>query len=213
MAILTLIVIVALVIIGGLFTAFVGSTRQSKQASGTDEFPSLSFDSQNLYRPIRSLRRSIIDTVESSEDPAVRAMAGSVIEELNGTHERVILALQTRDQLRKASDGYITAQNELQRINSSREAAESAQEKLSFTKAFEAKANELAEYEKARAIIKKIENEIELTKASLSELKAKLTFSEASVNATERADDLRNSLSSLETIQSSVDEAQLMLRS
>ena len=94
-----------------------------------------------------------------------------------------------------------------------RDAAESPAEKLSFTRAYEAKVNEVAEYEKAKSIIKKIENEIELTKASLSELKAKITFSEASLNATERAEDLRSTLGTLETIQSSVDEAQVMLRS
>jgi uncharacterized protein YqgQ len=124
-----------------------------------------------------------------------------------------VLALQTRDELRKASDNYLTAQNEAQRLFKAREAAESPQEKLSYTRAYEAKILEVAEYEKARAIIKKIENEIELTKASMSQLKAKLTFSEASTNASERAEDLRTTLGSLETIQSSVDEAQLMLRS
>ena len=213
MAILSLIVLIAVIVVGGVFIAFLGSARQTKQSSSSDDFPSLSFDSQNLYRPIRSLKRAIIEIVQSSDDPAINAMSGAVIEEMNAAHDRIVLALQTRDQLRKASENYLTAQNEADRLFKAREAAESPQEKLSFTRAYEAKTLEVAEYEKARVIIKKIENEVELTKASMSQLKAKLTFSEASTNATERADDLRTTLGSLETIQSSVDEAQLMLRS
>jgi hypothetical protein len=213
MAILSLIILIGIVVVAGIFIAFLGSARQSNQNSGSDDFPALSFDSQNLYRPIRSLKRGIIETVQSSDDPAINAMSGAVIEEMNAAHDRIVLALQTRDELRKASDNYLTAQSEAQRLFKAREAAESPQEKLSYTRAYEAKILEVAEYEKARAIIKKIENEIELTKASMSQLKAKLTFSEASTNASERAEDLRTTLGSLETIQSSVDEAQLMLRS
>jgi hypothetical protein len=208
-----LVLLAVLIILGGLFIAFIASARQSRPESGIDDFPSLSFDSQILYRPIRSLRKAILETVQTSEDPATHAMAGSVIEEINSAHDRVVLALQTRDQLRKASDGHMSAQVELDRMLKAREAAESPAEKLSFTKAYEAKMNEVAEYERAKTIIKKIENEIELTKASLSELKAKLSLSAASMNATDRAEDLRTTLGSLETIQSSVDEAQVMLRS
>jgi phage shock protein A len=208
-----LFLLAVLIILGGLFVAFIASARQNRQEPGVEDFPSLSFDSQILYRPIRSLRKSILETVQSSEDPATHAMAGSVIEEINSAHDRIVLALQTRDQLRNASEGHISAQADLDRMLKAREAAESPAEKLSFTRAYEAKLNEVAEYEKAKTIIKKIENEIELTKASLSEFKAKLSLSEASVNATERAEDLRTTLGSLETIQSSVDEAQVMLRS
>jgi hypothetical protein len=211
MAIFSLILLIGIVVIAGLFIAFLGSAKQTNKAS--EDFPSLSFDSQNLYRPIRSLKRGILETLQSTEDPAIRAMTGSVTEEVNVAYNRVVLALQTRDQLRKASESHITAQNEAGRLLKSRDIAESPSEKLTFTQAYEAKLSEVAEYEKAKAIITKIESEIEVTKASLSELKAKLTFSEASNNATERAEDLRATLGSLETIQSSVDEAQLMLRS
>ena len=213
MGILALVVLVGIIVIAGIFVAFVGSARNSSKDSDVQDFPSLSFDSQALYRPIRSLRRSIIETVETSDDPAVHAMSGAVIEELRTTHDRVVLALQTRDQLRKACDSHVTAQTELDRLLKMRNQAESDQEKLTLTQAYEAKLNEVAEYEKAKVIIKKIENEIELTKASMSQLKAKLTVSEASVNATERAEDLRTTLESFETILSSVDEAQVMLRS
>ena len=213
MGTMLLIVVIVLILIATCFVAFINSARLSRNNSGTEDFPTLSFDSQNLYRPIRSLRRSIIDAVQSSQDPAVHAMSDSVVEELNDAHDRVVMALQTRDQLRKASEGVLTAQADMDRLAKARDAAESHQEKLSFTKAYEAKTNELAEYDKAKVIIKKIENEIELTKASLSELKAKLAVSGASTNATERAEDLRTTLGSLETIQSSVDEAQIMLRS
>lgn len=205
--------IIILVLLIGLFVAFLGSAKLSRSESKVDDFPSISFDSQMLYRPIRALRRSIVETVESSQDPAVSALSGSVLEEVNTAHDRVVLALQTRDELRKASENHNIAQGELDRMLKARDAAESPAEKLSFTRAYEAKVNEVAEYEKAKSIIKKIENEIELTKASLSELKAKITFSEASLNATERAEDLRSTLGTLETIQSSVDEAQVMLRS
>lgn len=213
MGILGLLVLIGIVLVAGIFIAFIGSARQGRNSGDVQDFPSLSFDSQNLYRPIRSLRKSILEIVDSSEDPALKAMSGSVIEELDAAHGRIVLALQTRDQLRKASENHLTAKADLDRMLGAREKAESAQEKLSFTKAYEAKLNELAEYERAIGIVKKIETEIELTKASMSELKAKLTFSEASANASERAEDLRTTLGALETIQSSVAEAQVMLRS
>ena len=209
----TLALLVFAVILVGLFAVFIASTRLSQKDSDSAEYPTLSFDSQNIYRPIRSLRLAILNTVDASDDPAVRAMSGAVRDELKVAHDRVVLALQTRDQLRKASEGHASAQNDLARIEQQREAAESPQKKLSITKAYEAKTNELAEYDKAKAIIKKIEDEVELTKASLGELKAKLAVSGASANAAERAEDLRTTLGSLETIQSSVDEAQIMLRS
>jgi hypothetical protein len=44
-------------------------------------------------------------------------------------------------------------------------------------------------------------------------LKARLAISGAATDATERAEDLRTTLGALETIQSSVDEAQIMLHS
>ena len=211
---LTLLALITLVILVAIFVAFIGAARLNRSSNNAvDDFPSMSFDSQALYRPIRSLRRSIMDTIQASQDPAVQAMSGSVLEEINSAHERVIKALQTRDELRKAADGHLTAQSDRNRLLKSMENAESPAEKLSFTKAYEAKQSELAEYERANEIIKKIENEIDLTKASLSELKAKLAVSSASTNATERAEDLRTTLGSLETIQSSVDEAQVMLRS
>jgi hypothetical protein len=213
MGTMLLIVIVLLIIIAACFIAFINSARLTRKDSGVDSYPVLSFDSQNLYRPVRALRRSIIDTVESSQDPAVHAMSGTVIAELNAAHDRVVLALQTRDQLRKAIDGEALAKGEAQSLLRSRNSAESDSEKLSITKAYEAKLNELAEYQKAKDIIKKIENEIDLTKASLSELKARLAISGAATDATERAEDLRTTLGALETIQSSVDEAQIMLHS
>ncbi len=209
--VLILVILIILLVGGGL--AFVSMIASKSKEITEESIPDISFDSQNLYRPIRSLRKAIWDLVENSPDPAVHAMAFAVTEEVRETHDRVVVALQTRDQLRKASEGHAGAQKELACIEQQRELAESPQEKLSFTKAYEAKVNELAEYEKAKAIIKKIEDEVELTKASLSELKAKLAVSGASVNATERAEDLRTTLSSLETIQSSIDEAQVMLRS
>lgn len=208
-----LVVIILLVIIIASIIAMLGSVKQSRKEVAGDEFPTLSFDSQNLYRPIRSLRRAILDTVQSSGEPAVHAMSGSVTEELTTTLDRVVLALQTRDQLRKATEGHVAAQNELAQLQKSIDIAESPDEKLSFAKAYEAKQSELSEYERAKEIIKKIENEIDLTKASLSELKAKLAVTSASNSATERAEDLRTTLGALETIQSSVDEAQEMLRS
>ena len=208
-----LVLVVVVIILVAILVAFLSSTRLSRTQTSSDDYPTLSFDSQNIYRPIRSLRNSITNTIDSSDDPAVHAMAGSVRDELRVAHDRVVLALQTRDQLRKASEGHASAQNDLARIDKQREAAESPEEKLSFTRAYEAKTNELAEYEKAKAIIKRIEDEVELTKASLSELSAKLAVSGASINASERAEDLRTTLGSLETIQSSVDEAQVMLRS
>jgi hypothetical protein len=208
---LVLMLVVVLLAIG--FVAFISSARLTRKDAGIDSYPTLSLDSQNLYRPIRALRRSVIETVESSQDPAVQAMSGSVIEELNAAHDRVVLALQTRDQLRKATESHFAAQGEADRLLKSRDAAESDTEKLSITKAYEAKLSELAEYEKAKEIIKRIENEIDLTKASLGELKARIVISGVATDATQRAEDLRTTLGSLETIQSSVDEAQIMLRS
>ena len=208
-----IVLVLLVILLAAGFIAFISSARISRKDSAIEDYPTLSFDSQNLYRPIRALRRSIVDIVESSRDPAVHAMSASVLEELNAAHNRVVLALQTRDQLRKATESQIPAQREADRLLGSRDMAESDTEKLSLTKAYDAKLNELAEYQKAMDIIKKIENEITLTKASLSDLKARITVSGAAADASQRAEDLRSTLGSLETIQSSVDEAQIMLRS
>lgn len=208
-----LLVIVVLILLVGVLFAFIGSSKQTRQSDNDDPIYTLSFDSQNYYRPIRSLRNAISEILSSSNDPAVRAMNSTAMSELKATHDRVILALQTRDQLRKAIESHVSAQSEADRLLKLREQAESAQEKLSFTKAYDAKQNELAEYQKAKDLIKDIENEIELTKATLSELKTKLAVTGATSNASERAEDLRTTLGSLETIQSSVDEARTILHS
>ena len=205
--------IIFLVITVGLFLAFIRSFRSVRKTNQVDLDPTISFDSQNLYRPIRSLRNGIIELAESSSDPAVRVIASSVRQEVDDAFGRVVSALQTRDQLRKAVDGYPEAQEEITRLNKLREDSESPQEKLNYTKAYEAKLNELAEYSRVLPLIKKIEDEIELTKASLSELKAKLATSGAAESASSRSDDLRSSLGNLEGIHSSVSEAQEVLRS
>ena len=205
--------VIILIVAVGAFIAFIGSTKKVRQTNQSDEFPSLSFDSQMLYRPIRSLRRSIEEVIEKSADPAVKAMGGSVRQEVQDAHDRVVRALQARDQLRKALEGHINVEGEIERMRELHENAESTQEKLAYAKVMEAKTGEFQEYKKAKEIITKIENEIEVTKASLSELKTKLAVSNASLDATARADDLRSSLGALETIQSSVVEAQEVLRS
>lgn len=209
---IVLLLCIVLILLVGVFVAFVGASKNVRSSNDTDDFPSLSFDSQAYYRPIRTLVRSIRQVCETSSDPAVKAMAGSVDGEIRQTHDRVVQALQTRDQLRKAIDGHANARSEVERLTQLHDGAESPQEKLSYAKALEAKSGELAEYEKAKLIIKKIEDEIETTKASLSELKAKLAVTDATSNASERAEDLRSSLGSLETIQTSVSEAQEVLR-
>ncbi|MBS1700627.1 MAG: hypothetical protein JST12_03130 [Armatimonadetes bacterium] len=206
-----LLLVVMLILMIGLVVAFVTSSKSVREANSQDDFPTLSFDSQAFYRPIRSLRREIRNIVTASDDPAVHAMSSSVNDELDATHERVVLALQTRDGLRKAIDSHANIQSEMDRLQRLHDEAESPQEKLSYAKAMESKQGELQEYQKARTIIKKIENEIEVTKASLSELKAKLAVSNASANATDRASDLRSSLGALDAIQSSVLEAQDVL--
>jgi len=207
-----LLLVIILIIVVGIFVAFIGSSKQVRSTNDLDDFPKLSFDSQMLYRPVRSLMRGIREVTESSNDPAVRAMAESVNQEVKDAHDRVVQALQTRDQLRKALEDHINVEGEVERLAKLREGAETPEEKLSYTKAYESKTNELAEYNKAKVIIKKIENEIEMTKASLSELKTKLAVSDATSNASDRAEDLRSSLGSLETIQTSVTEAQEVLR-
>ena len=200
-----------LVIVVNISIAFFAIMRKNRTAA-SDDFPSISFDSQNLYRPIRSLRNSIRATIETSDDPAVQAMAGGVLQEVNDAHDRVVQALQTRDDLRKAIESHSTAKSEADRFLKQRELAESDEEKLALTKAFEAKIAELAEYDRAKGLIEKIEHEIELTKVSLIELKSKLTVSDALAATAGRTDDLRTTLGNLETIQSSVDEAKEMLR-
>jgi hypothetical protein len=206
-----LVLIVGVLLLGAIAIFTKTIRRNTKAKTNEEDFPSLSFDSLNIYRPIRALRRAILETVQTSSDPAVHALSDSVTDELGAVHSRVVLALQTRDQLRKAVDGQVVAQTEMAKIKLQMEAANSPDEKLSFSKAFEAKKNELSEYEKAKEIIQKIEGEMDMTRASLSELKAKLVVSGASSGAIDRSDDLRSSLGSLETIQSSVDEAQAML--
>lgn len=205
--------VIVLIVVVAAFIAFIGSTKKVRETNQSNDFPSLSFDSQMLYRPVRSLKRSIDEVIEKSADPAVKAMGGSVRQEVQDAHDRVVRALQTRDQLRKALEGHINVEGEIERMRELHESAESTQEKLAYAKVMDAKTGEFEEYKKAKDIITKIENEIEVTKASLSELKTKLAVSNASLDATSRADDLRSSLGALETIQSSVAEAQEVLQS
>ena len=210
----TLGLLAVLVVVIGLGVSFVAHLR-SKEAGAapgsSDEFPTLSFDSQTLYRPIRAVVRAIRSTVDTSTDPAVMAMADSVREEIDSAHDRIVRALQTRDELRKATEGQPAAVAEASRLQKLRDAAESDDEKVSMSQAYQSKLSELAEYEKAKVVIRKIENEVQLTLTSLNELKAKLSVMQAGTSAPDQTDDLRASLGNLETIQSSIDEAQAML--
>ncbi len=211
---LTIFLLIAVVVVVGLGLAFVGHLRKtnaSPVSSGSDEFPSLSFDSQTLYRPIRSVIRAIRTTIETSSDPAVMAMADSVRQETDSAHDRIVRVLQTRDELRKATEGQPAAVADASRLQKLRESAESDDEKLSMATAYDSKLSELAEYEKAKVVIRKIESEVQLTVSSLNELKAKLSVKQAGTSASDQTDDLRASLGNLETIQSSIDEAQAML--
>ena len=212
MALLPLLLLVAILLLSALFITFLVGARHTNFLTSRDNYPNLSFDSQSFYRPIRSLRLAIIQTVESSDDPAVQAMSGSVIAELDAAHDRVVNALHTRDDLRKAIEGNDAARSDMNRLQKQRDLAESPEEQMSLTKAYEAKSAEIAEYDRAKGLIARIEHEIELTKASLTELKSKLTVSDVVAKAANRADDLRSTLGNLETIQSSVDEAKEMLR-
>ncbi len=208
-----LLLIILIIVIVGVFVAFIGSSRQTKQTTVQEEFPSLSFDSQAIYRPIRSLKRQIVEITESSNDAAIHAMGGSVRQEVQDSHDRVVSALQTRDRLRKVIEEHANVEGEAVRLMELRDSAASPAEKLNYTKAYEMKSGELEEFRKAKDYIKRIEDEVELTKTSMSELKAKLSMSSAAETATARAEDLRATLGSLETIQTSVEEAQKLFNS
>lgn len=208
-----LLLVVVLILVVGVFFAFISSAKKGNAPIKEEDFPSLSFDSQAYYRPIRSLKRQITEVVEKSEDPAIRAMSGSILQEVQDTHDRMVGALQTRDRLRKAMESHANVESEAQRLLDLRDKSESTSEKLNYTRAYESKSNELEEYKKGKVLVQKIEQEIELTKAKLSDLKSKLSMNYASADASARAEDLRSSMGSLDTLQTSMDEAQQLLNS
>lgn len=208
---LLLIVVGIVVIVGALFVASV-KKQATDAGETTDALHQLSFDSQSVYRPIRRLIKEIEAELEKQDSPAIRATRSMTLEELKATNDRIVEALKSRDELRKASEKHPEAAREADRLLAEKEKAESPGLALSFAKAYEAKLGELEQHTQARDIIKRIDAEISLTQAKLGELKARISVASTNTDAAASAEDLRSTLQSLEVLHQSIDEVETMIR-
>lgn len=210
-----ILVLAAVVGMVGLAIAFFSTMRKTRKANlsgATLHSDSLSVDGLGFYRPIKSMIADMREEISSTKDPATVAMRGSLNEHLDQVEARVISSLAIRDQLKKATRDSASAKSESERLLAQRETVDSASAKLQITQAYDARLGEIAEYEKAKKIVDRIENDIQLVRANLGSLKAKLTVNSASVQSSTKADELRTALGSLDSLHSSVEEAREFLQ-
>lgn len=213
LAVFALVALGMVVIVGALFAASL-KKQSSTNATAIDEpLHQLSFDSQALYRPIRRLIKEIEDQLDKQNSAPIQATRSMTRQELQATNQRIVEALKSRDLLRKASDQHPEANREAQRLLAEKEAAASPTLALSFAQAYEAKLGEVEQHEQARDIIKRIDAEVSLTQAKLSELKTRISMAGTSSDASASAEELRSTLQSLEVLHQSIDEVEAMIQS
>lgn len=206
-----LVLVVAFMVAVALGLVLSTVKRHGSSPANVAEQAGLSFDSMNLYRPLRALMTELVNEIETSKDPTTKAMKSALLESIRHTDERAIKSLEIRDQLLRAKSGMSEAESEVQWLLEQRDLAETASVKLQLTQAYEARIGELESYQKVTEIVQSIEAEIELLRSGLNTLRAKLKVSSA-LSQANRSDDLRIAISSLNSLGDSVEEAQDFLR-
>lgn len=188
-------------LVAALFLAGNTQTRKNWEATGEQE---LSHDSRALLRPVRRLHEDLREFVSAHGDSGpIKVLGAEAVREADNILEQSLKLLRVRDRLKYAARGKSEAEVELRRMGDGDP----------NDPARVARQLEMQHYGEIESSIPKIETSIGQAVAALSELKARLAVSAASVGQTAADGELEETMSRLRALSASFDEAEELLES
>lgn len=186
-------------LVAALFFVGTAQTKQSWDATGEQE---LTHESRAMLRPVRRLHDELREFVQTHGDSGtVKVLGAEAVREADNILEQSLKLMRLRDRLKHAARGRSEAEVELRRLG---DVAADDPTRV-------ARELEMKHYGEIESSIPKIETSIAQAVAALSELKARLAVSAASVGQTEADGEIAETMSRLRALSASFDEAEELL--
>lgn len=198
-------------LIFGLIIIAIGAVLLSIRSGGRqrqlDVADNLSVHALGIFQPIRRTAREIIELVSQGPSDNMRAISGAATQEVNRIENQVAQALLAHDELRRALNGRVEAQSDLERLEAQVAADPTSDSNGGLQSAISARKSELGQYAIGQKAMDEIESGITMAQATLSELKAKLLSVKMGASNVDAGSTLRDSIERLNSFSVSVDEA------
>lgn len=170
-------------------------------------------EARTLLRPVRKLHEDIVEIVDKNKDSsAVKIIGGQAVEESKKILEHCANILKIRSQVKKVMQGEYEAKKAIQGLEEQLQSATSDQERQSLTAALAARNLEMQHYREQEQVLTQVETNLKQAEAALSEMKARLSVAATAAMDTSKDQELDETILRLQSLSSSFDEAEDLLR-
>lgn len=196
-----------------LWSAFTFSVRQNKVASQQSLIDTVRPEDRARLRPLIRLHEEIRQVVASNQSSTAIAVVGSeALIEADRITQHVAEMLRMRARVRKPLSESRDPNQSIERLKAELETAQSDMGRQALEAALAARSLEGDHYEQVKAAIDRIDVTITQAEASLAEMKARLSAAAAQMKDEAASEDLRESLTRMRSLDTSLDEAEEFLR-
>jgi hypothetical protein len=204
------IMVLGLVLAVGAMAANAISYSVRNRADDSDQ--DLSPTSRTMLRPIRVLKQELEDLVAGTKSETVRVLGLEALEDARHLYGQAVSMLRNRDTLTKNLFNHSTTEAEVSRLEKSLKTAQ-GDDATALSTTLEARRTEIEHYHRMQEQVGRIDADLKVAEATLSELKTRLTLSDGTADrAEERSSELKDSMQRLRALSVSFDEADDLLR-
>lgn len=203
---------VALGIGGYIIMLAASAMRSSAEVRRTQPADMVSNENRSRILPLARLAREVSEiAAKYAENPVVKVMGPQAKSDADRILEQSVRLLNLRDDLRKALASQERLEQSIEQLRSSSEAATAVPQKEMLDAAISARETELRQIERAKEGLMTVDAHLVQAEAALSELRTRLQLAAAG-SAEVDADNMRETITNLEAISASIDEAETIMR-
>lgn len=203
---------VALGIGGYLIVLAASAMRASAEIRRSQPVDMVSNENRSRILPLARLAREVSEIASKYEsNPVIKVMGPQAKSDADRILEQSVRLLNLRDDLRKALASQQELERSIEQLRSSSESAQDGPQREMIEAAISAREEEQRQIERAKEGLKTVDAHLAQAEAALSELRTRLQLAAAG-SAEVDADNMRETVTNLEAISASIDEAETIMR-